>query len=51
MPNPFEFVSFVRALGEDLEQMNAELCARLDKIIGLLEEIRDNTGRIPDDPF
>lgn len=49
MPNPFEFVSFVRTLGEDLEEMNEGLCQRLDKIIeqlDLLIELADAHNKI-----
>lgn len=44
MPNPFDFIHEIRAANE-------EIAAKLDKIVELLEEIRDNTARIPDDPF
>lgn len=44
MPNPFEFIS-------KIETMNEELCSRLDKIIEILESIRDNTDLGPNDPF
>lgn len=44
MPNPFEFISQIRDMNEDLS-------SRLDEIIELLKEISANTSRIPDDPF
>lgn len=44
MPNPFDFIHEIR-------EANAEIVSRLDQIVELLKEIRDNTARIPDDPF
>lgn len=48
MPNPFEFVSFVRELGDNLERMNNDLTTRLDQIIELLKQIEKNTDNYGD---
>ena len=37
MPNPFEFVGFVRTMHDDLKDMNDNLCNKLDDIIERLD--------------